>query len=79
MRELFFQSVTNDYFVCSVTAKGSDLTVGATEHLFHTSTPGIGTSYDVSSDGRRLLVNRSEEEAQAPLQLDTNWLAELKK
>ncbi|MGO9843188.1 MAG: protein kinase domain-containing protein [Candidatus Acidiferrales bacterium] len=78
-RELFFETVTNDYFVCSITAKGLDLTVGAPERLFHTSTPGIGTSYDVSSDGKRLLVNRSEEEVQTPLQLNTNWLAELKK
>lgn len=78
-RELFFETVTNDYFVCSITAKGLDLTVGAPERLFHTSTPGIGTSYDVSSDGKRLLVNRSEEEVQAPLQLNTNWLAELEK
>ncbi len=39
-RELFFENVTNDYFVCSVTAKESDLTVGAHQRLFHTSTHG---------------------------------------
>jgi hypothetical protein len=65
--------------VCSVTLKGSEIIVGTPEHLFHTSTPGIGISFDAFSDGKRLLMNRSEEEAQAPLQLVTNWLAQLKK
>jgi hypothetical protein len=35
--------------------------------------------FDVSSDGKRLLVNQTGEEAQAPQQLVTNWPAELKK
>jgi eukaryotic-like serine/threonine-protein kinase len=78
-KEVFYETVTNDYFACSVTAQGSELIVGAPVHLFHTNTPGLGISYDVSSDGKRLLVNRSEEETQTPLQLNTNWLAELKK
>jgi eukaryotic-like serine/threonine-protein kinase len=78
-KELFFESITSDYFVCSVTRKGSEIEVGAPQRLFHASTPGIGIPFDVSSDGKRLLVNRSDEEAQAPLQLVTYWLAELKK
>jgi len=78
-KELFFETATNDYFVCSVTVKGSEVIVGTPERLFHTDSPGLGVSFDVSADGKRLLVNRSEEEAQPPLQLDTNWLAELKK
>jgi hypothetical protein len=46
------------------------------------STPqstGIGVPLDGSSYGKRLLVNHSEEEANVPLQLVTNWLADLKK
>jgi eukaryotic-like serine/threonine-protein kinase len=78
-KELFFESIANDFLVCSVTLKGSEIIVGTPEHLFHTSTPGIGISFDAFSDGKRLLMNRSEEEAQAPLQLVTNWLAQLKK
>jgi serine/threonine protein kinase/Tol biopolymer transport system component len=78
-KELFFESITNDFFVCTVAVKGSEIDVGTPQHLLHTSSPGIGISFDVSSDGKRLLVNRAEEETQAPLQLVTNWPAELKK
>jgi Tol biopolymer transport system component len=77
--ELFFMSISNDFFVSSLTQKESQIIVGTPQRLFHTSTPGIGIVFDVSSDGKRLLVNHSDEDIQAPLQLLTNWLAELKK
>ena len=78
-KELFYKNLVGDIFVCSVTPKGDEVEVGAPQRLFHASSPGIGVSFDVSSDGQRVLVNHSEEEAQAPLQLVTNCLAELKK
>ena len=78
-KELFYENLTDDVFVCTVEPKGAEIEVGTPQRLFHAASPGIGTSFDVSSDGQRLLVNHSEEETQAPLQLVTNWLAELKK
>jgi serine/threonine protein kinase/Tol biopolymer transport system component len=78
-KELFFKNLVDDIFVSSVTPKGDEVEVGAPQRLFHAASPGAGVSFDVSSDGKRILVNHSEEEAQAPLQLVTNWLAELKK
>ncbi len=78
-RELFYQNLTEDFFVCAVTPKGPEIEVGSPQRLFHAPTPGIGTSFDVSSDGKRLLINHTEEEAQAPLQLVTNWQEQLKK
>ena len=78
-RELFYRDFTDDFFVCPVTVKGSEVVVGKPQHLFHASTPGIGLSFDVSSDGKRLLVNHADEEMQAPLHLVTNWPAELKR
>jgi Tol biopolymer transport system component len=78
-KELFYKDLVDDIFVSTVTAQRDDLIVGAPQRLFHAASPGIGVSFDVSSDGKRVLVNHSEEEAQAPLQLATNWLAELKK
>ena len=78
-RELFYKDILDDIFVCPVTPKGSELEVGTPQHLFHAASPGIGIPLDVSSDGKRLLVNHSEEATQAPLQLVTNWPAELKK
>jgi hypothetical protein len=65
--------------VCSVTPKGSELEVGAPQRLFHAASPGIGISFDAFSDGKRVLVNHTQDEAPAPLQLVTNWPAELKK
>jgi Tol biopolymer transport system component len=78
-KELFYQSLANDFFSCPIAMKGSEIEVGTPQRLFNTTAPGIGISFDVSADGKRLLVNHAEEEAQAPLQLLTNWPAELKK
>jgi eukaryotic-like serine/threonine-protein kinase len=78
-KELFFKDLTDAIFVCSVTAKGSEVEVGTPQRLFHAASPGIGIAFDASADGKRLLVNHSEEESQVPLQLITNWPAELKK
>jgi hypothetical protein len=62
-----------------VTPKGSEIEVGTPQRLFHAASPGIGVPFDVTSDGKRLLINHSEEEAQVPLQLVTNWPGELKR
>jgi Tol biopolymer transport system component len=78
-KELFYQNLADDFFACPITAKGSEVAVGKPQHLYHASTPGIGVSFDVSLDGKRLLVNHADEEMQAPLHLFTNWPAELKK
>jgi serine/threonine protein kinase/Tol biopolymer transport system component len=78
-KELFFMGLNNDFLSSAIAAKGSELDVSAPQRLFHTGTPGLGIVFDVSSDGKRLLINHSEEEAQVPLELVTNWLAELKK
>lgn len=77
--ELFYQDLVNNFFVCPFTLKGSEVAIGKPQRLFRVSTPGIGLPFDVSLDGKRLLVNRSDEETQAPLHLLTNWPAELKK
>jgi serine/threonine protein kinase len=78
-RELFFKDLSDSIFVCEVTPKGSEIEVGTPQRLFHASSPGFGVSFDATADGKRLLVNHSQDEAPAPLQLVTNWPAELKK
>jgi Tol biopolymer transport system component len=78
-KELFFKDLSDNIFVCTVIPKASDVEVGAPQRLFHAAAPGIGISFDVSSDGQRMLVNHSQDEAPAPLQLVTDWPAELKK
>jgi hypothetical protein len=78
-KELLYTAITDDFFACPVTPKGPEIEVGTPQHLFHTPLAAIGVLFDVSSDGKRLLVNHTEEGSQAPLQLVTNWLAQLKK
>jgi serine/threonine-protein kinase len=78
-KELFFKELSDVFFVCRVTPKGSEVEVGTPQRLFHASVPGVGWPYDVSADGQRLLVNVAEEEGPAPLKLIANWPAELKK
>ncbi len=78
MEELFYKDATDDFFMCPVSSNASEVIVGKPQHLFHASTPGIGVSFDVSSDGKRLLVNHADAEMQAPLHLLTNWPADLK-
>lgn len=78
-KELFYKNLTDDFYLCPITTKGSEVVVGKPQHLFHASTPGIGVSFDASSDGKRLLVNHADEEMQAPLHLVTNWPTELKR
>jgi eukaryotic-like serine/threonine-protein kinase len=78
-KEVFYRDFTDDFFACPIAVKGSEVVVGRPQHLFHASTPGIGLSFDVSLDGKRLLVNHADEEMQAPLHLVTNWPAELRR
>jgi eukaryotic-like serine/threonine-protein kinase len=78
-KELFYKNLSDDIFVCPVTAKGREMEVGTAQRLFHSSSPGIGVTLDAFSDGKRVLVNHSEDEGQAPLELVTNWTAALKK
>ncbi len=78
-KELFYTDLTDDFLACPVTPNGSEIEVGTAQHLFHTPLAAFGVLFDVSSDGKRLLVNHTEEGAQGPLQLVTNWPAELKK
>jgi len=78
-KELFYKNLSDELFVCPVALKESAVEVSSPQHLFHAASPGLGESFDVSTDGKRLLVNHSEEEVQAPLQLVSNWPSELKK
>jgi dipeptidyl aminopeptidase/acylaminoacyl peptidase len=79
-RELFFKDLTDIYLRLHGDTEG----IGGRSWRAPASVPrrfarNLGISFDVFADGKRVLVNHSEEEAQAPLQLITNWPAELKK
>jgi len=57
-KELFYTALTDDFFACPVIPNGAEVEVGTPQHLFHTPLAAIGVLFDVSSDGKRLLVNR---------------------
>jgi hypothetical protein len=62
-----------------VSIAGAGVKNGAPQRLFHASVSGIGVPFDVSTDGRRLLVNLADEEGVTPLNVMVNWSSELKK
>jgi dipeptidyl aminopeptidase/acylaminoacyl peptidase len=78
-KQVFYKDLSDDFFACPVTAKGTEIEVGTPQRLFHAGTPAVGMPYDVTADGQRFLVNLAEEEGPVPLKLVTNWVAELKK
>ena len=46
-REVFYESISQDFYACTVTVKGAEIEVGAPQHLFNSQTPGIGVGFDV--------------------------------
>jgi WD40 repeat protein len=78
-KELFFKRTNDEFLVSSVTVKGNALQVGAPQRLFRAGVPGFGTPFDVSADGKRLLINLAEEDVVSPLTVFTNWTSALKK
>jgi eukaryotic-like serine/threonine-protein kinase len=78
-REIFFNNLSDDIMGCTLAPKGADVEVGTPQRLFHASMPGVGTGFDVSPDGKRVLVNLAEGETAAPLKVISNWPAQLKK
>jgi eukaryotic-like serine/threonine-protein kinase len=78
-KEIFYSSISNDFYSATVAANGTDIQVGVPQLLFHEGLIGNGFPYDVSADGQHFLVDQAEEAAAAPLYLMVNWTAALKK
>jgi len=72
-KSLFYKDTNDDIWMCPVHANGTEMEVGTPQHLFHANQPGLGIPFDVSPDGKRLLVNLAEEQVVTPLKLMTNW------
>jgi eukaryotic-like serine/threonine-protein kinase len=66
----------------SVKENGAALEIGTPQELFQEQlvrSDAYGRSYSVAPDGKRFLVNKSEQGATPPLTLVTNWTSGLKK
>ena len=80
-RALFFLNADSKLSVCDVSANGESFSAGEVRPLFQVNPLfGTGTSYDVSADGKKFLVNTEvNPQSTEPLTLVVNWMSLLKK
>ena len=78
-KELFIKGFSDDLFSITFQDKNGEPQIGQPKFLFKTNMYANGISYDVTADGQKFLVNKSEEAGAAPLYLMVNWTADLKK
>ena len=79
-KEIFYLTLDNKLMVAEVNVKGETLEVGTQRLLFDVRPGGPGNVYDVTADGKRLLVNMAvEQQTSAPITLVINWAADLKR
>jgi eukaryotic-like serine/threonine-protein kinase len=78
-KELFYKDLADDYYVLTFAVSENGPVLSAPTHLFHAAVSGVGVPFDVSQDGKRLLVNLSEDEGVTPLKLEVNWPARIPK
>jgi len=78
--ELFYRTPDGFLMAAEISLSGQRAAVGEIRPLFRTSSESIWFSYDVSSDGKRFIVNTPLSESKSlPVTLVQNWTAELKK
>ncbi|HSQ23013.1 MAG TPA: protein kinase, partial [Pyrinomonadaceae bacterium] len=79
-KEIFFLSPDDKIMAAAVNVKGASLEVANAERLFdvHPANPP-GYHYDVTSNGKRFLVDSTKEGSATPLALVVNWTADLKR
>ena len=79
-KEIFYLAPDNKLMAAEVNGQGASLVVGAVRSLFEVHWYEYGYAYDVTTDGRRFLVNTAvEQKASAPITLALNWTADLKR
>ncbi len=77
---IFFRDLFNAVKETEVVPSGGDLGIGRETVLFHVfaRVPIAGSTFDVTPDGQRFLVNAiDEEKARLPLRVMVNWLSGL--
>ena len=80
-KEMFYLSSDLQMYAVKVAAAGRTFTAGAPEKLFQTTAvTAPGSSYDVTADGKRFLINTTIPTGAPPsLVVVTNWPALIKK
>ncbi len=79
-KEIWFIGTDLTIHVASVNPRSQEFEMGPLQALFQiTYTSPVGTPYDVSPDGKKLILSTFPESVPTPMVLVTNWAGELKK
>ena len=79
-KEVWFIATDLVMHVASVNSKSQEFEMGPLQSMFQiTYTSPVGTPYDVTPDGKKLVLCTFPESVPTPLVLVTNWGAELQK
>jgi Tol biopolymer transport system component/tRNA A-37 threonylcarbamoyl transferase component Bud32 len=78
-KEIWFIATDLTMHVASVNPKSPEFEMGPLQSMFQiTYTSPVGTPYDVSPDGKKLVLSTFPESVPTPMVLVTNWMGELK-
>jgi Tol biopolymer transport system component len=84
--ELFFLAANQFMTAVTITKSGGSVVFGSPVPLFHTKlivqgseATGLPTSYDVTADGKRFLLNGAPEDAGPPMTVVLNWTGAIRK
>jgi eukaryotic-like serine/threonine-protein kinase len=78
-KEIWFVGTDTMMHVASVNPNSQEFEMGPVQSLFQiTYTSPVGTPYDVSPDGKKLVLSTFPESVATPLVMVTNWAAEKK-
>jgi len=75
--EIYYQSFAGNLMVVPVRTTGTGLTLAPAEELFSGPSAEDGGQYDVTADGRFLVIESIAEQAPEPITVLINWPAVL--
>jgi Tol biopolymer transport system component len=78
-KELYYLSVSGAVYATEIGEQENELQMGTAKLLFRTNLAPMGMVYDAAADGQSFVVQVTGENSQAPMNLETNWMVELKK
>jgi Tol biopolymer transport system component len=79
-RELYYVSADNKLMAAEIGMKDAAVSVNNVRSLFEAASMAQAGDYNVTSDGKRFLINTlNESQNQTPMTLVVNWDAEMKK
>ncbi len=78
-RELFYWGLDDNIMAVPVTTRASEINAGKPHPLFRANPGFYDSSYDVSLDGKKFMINTAPQEKAAPITVVENWPSDLRK